>query len=190
MNAPMFSVLLAVSTSVWKGKWKWICSVVSDSLQPHGLLPTRFLCPWDFPGKNTGVGCHFFLQEIFPTQGLNPDLPHCRQMFYHLSQQGRPTSVYDTWNPHCECVLSHFSRVQLFATLSTTAHQAPLSMEFSRQEYWSGSPCPLPGNLPDPGIKLSSPPSPVLAGRVFTPGATWEAQILTKYIEKRIPNPQ
>ena len=35
------------------------CSVMSDSLQPHGLYPTRLLCPWDFPGKNTGVGCHF-----------------------------------------------------------------------------------------------------------------------------------
>ena len=39
-------------------------------------------------GKNTGVGCHFLLQEIFPTQGLNPGLPHCRQMLYHLSHQG------------------------------------------------------------------------------------------------------
>ena len=52
------------------------CSVVSDSLRPHGLYPTKFLCPWDFPGKSTGVGCHFLLQEIFPTQGLNPGLPH------------------------------------------------------------------------------------------------------------------
>ena len=42
-----------------------------DSLQPHGLQPTRFLCPWDSPGKNTGVGCHFLLQGIFPTQGSN-----------------------------------------------------------------------------------------------------------------------
>ena len=36
--------------------------------------------PWDFPGKNTGMGCHFLLQGVFPTQGSNPDLPHCRQM--------------------------------------------------------------------------------------------------------------
>ena len=42
-----------------------------DSLRPHGLQSTRILCPWDFPGKNTGVGCHFLLQEIFLTQGLN-----------------------------------------------------------------------------------------------------------------------
>ena len=51
---------------------------MSDSLWAYGLLPARILCPWDFPGKNIGVGCHFLLQEIFPTQGLNPGLPHCR----------------------------------------------------------------------------------------------------------------
>ena len=60
-------------------------SVVSNSLRPQALQPTRLLHPWDFPGKNTGVGCHFLLQEIFPTQGLNPGLLHCRQMLYHLS---------------------------------------------------------------------------------------------------------
>ena len=49
-------------------------SVISDSLQPHGLLPTRLLCPWDFPGKNTEVACHFLLQRIFPTQGSYPCL--------------------------------------------------------------------------------------------------------------------
>ena len=51
-----------------------IASVVSNSLQPHGLQLTRLLCPWDFPGKNTGVGCHALLQGIFPTQGSNPHL--------------------------------------------------------------------------------------------------------------------
>ena len=45
-----------------------VCSVVSNSLRPHGLQPTRLLCPWNFPGKNTGVGCHFLLQGIFLTQ--------------------------------------------------------------------------------------------------------------------------
>ena len=50
------------------------CSVMSNSLQPHGQQPARLLCPWDFPGKNTGVGCHFLLQGIFPTQGSNPRL--------------------------------------------------------------------------------------------------------------------
>ena len=45
-------------------------------LQPHGLYPARLLCPWDFPGKNIGVGWHFLLQGIFPTQSLNPRLLH------------------------------------------------------------------------------------------------------------------
>ena len=62
---------------------------------------------------------------------------------------------HDYWLPHpkVRIVLNHLSCVPLFATLWTVAHQAPLFMGFSRQEYWSGLPCPPPGNLPDPGIK-------------------------------------
>ena len=48
------------------------CSVVSDSSWPYGLEPARLFCPWGFPGKNIGVGCHFLLQGIFPIQGSNP----------------------------------------------------------------------------------------------------------------------
>ena len=66
--------------SVWK--WKLYRSVMSDSLRPCGLSPTRLLRPWDSPGKNTGVGCHFLLQGIFLTQGSNPGLLHCRQMLW------------------------------------------------------------------------------------------------------------
>ena len=51
-------------------------SVLSDSVRPHGLQPTRLLCPWDSPGKNTGAGCHGLLQGTFPTQGSNPCLLH------------------------------------------------------------------------------------------------------------------
>ena len=47
-------------------KWKWSRSVVSDSSWPHGLQPTRLFCPWDFPGKSTGVGCHCLLQNFAP----------------------------------------------------------------------------------------------------------------------------
>ena len=60
-----------------------VCSVVFNSLQPHGLWPTRFLCPWNSPGKNTRVGCYTLLQRIFGTQGSNPHLLfvlHCRQI--------------------------------------------------------------------------------------------------------------
>ena len=66
------------------------CLIVSGSLRPHGLQPARLLCPWDSPGKNTRVGCHALLQEIFPTQGSNQGLEHCRQILYHLNHQGSP----------------------------------------------------------------------------------------------------
>ena len=65
-------------------------SVVSNSLWTQDRKTARLFCPWDSPGKNTGVGCHALLQGIFPTQGSNPGFPHCRQILYHLSHQGRP----------------------------------------------------------------------------------------------------
>ena len=64
------------------------CSVVSDSLRPHGPWPVRLLCPWDSPGKNTGGSCHALLHGIFPTQKSNPGLLHCRQILYCLSHEG------------------------------------------------------------------------------------------------------
>ena len=68
-------------------KWKWSesrsCSVVSDSLQPHGLHSA-----WNSPGQNTGVDSLSLLQGIFPTQGWNPGLPHCRWLLYQLSHRG------------------------------------------------------------------------------------------------------
>ena len=64
------------------------CSVVSNSLRTHGLKPIMLLCPRDFPGKDTGVGCLFLLQGIFLTQGSNPGLLYCRQILYHLNHQG------------------------------------------------------------------------------------------------------
>ena len=77
------------------------------------------------------------------------------------------------------CMLIRFSCVLLFATLWTAACQAPLPMGFSRQEYWSGLPCPPPGDLPDPGIEPSSLEASALAGGYFTI-VTWEApQLLT-----------
>ena len=72
------------------GKWKWSRSVMSNSFRPHGLEPSRLLHPWNFPGKDTGVGCYLHLQGIFLSQGLNLGFPHCRQTLYHLSHQGSP----------------------------------------------------------------------------------------------------
>ena len=80
---PFHKLLLRLSIVV-------VCSIMSNSLKPHGLEPARLLCPWDSPGKNTGVGCHALLQGIFPTQESNQGLLHCRQILYQLSYWGRP----------------------------------------------------------------------------------------------------
>ena len=84
----------------------------------------------------------------------------------------------DQFMPYPQAVLSHFNHVRLFATLWTVAHQAPLSMGFSRQEYWSGLPCPPPGDLPNPGMEPSSLMSPALAARFLTTSTTWKAHRL------------
>ena len=76
-------------------------------------------------------------------------------------------------------MLSRLSCVQLFVTLWTVACQAPLSMGFSWQDYWSGLPCPPPGDLSYPGIEPESLMSPALAGGFFTTSATWEAQSIS-----------
>ena len=75
----------------------------------------QLCCPLDSPGKKTGVGCHFLLQGIFPTQGSNPDLPHCRQILYQLSHQGSPYIYIHT----CICAHTHIC-VHVCAKLSLT----------------------------------------------------------------------
>ena len=67
-------------------KWKWSCAVVSDSLRPQGLQPTRLLCPWDFPGKSTGVGCHCLLRDI------------CYCYSNNFNPIGFSTAVRSYWN--------------------------------------------------------------------------------------------
>ena len=104
-------------------------------------------------------------------------VPQCKA--YMLGVRGLWMAV---WGRQClsgvfkhAYVLSRFSCVQLVVTLQTTAHLAPLSMGFSRQEYLAGFPCSPPGDLPDPWIKPASLTSPALAGRFFTTSTTWEA---------------
>ena len=76
------------------------------------------------------------------------------------------------------CVYAQsFSYVPVFVTSWNVAHPAPLSMEFSRQEYCSRLPFPPPGDHPSPGIEPASPESPTLAGGIFTASAAWEALI-------------
>ena len=89
------------------------------------------------------------------------------------------------WFQHVMCLLSHFSHVQLCATQGTVAHQAPLSMGFSRQEYWSGLPCPPAGDLPNPGIEPASLTSLALVGGSLSlapPGKTLQHVIITKIL--------
>ena len=102
-------------------KWKWSRSVMSDSQRPHGLQPTRLLHPRDFPGKSTGVGCQvqWWHKQFSETTW--------KVVFTGKIVMKREQK----WK--CES-LSH---IQLFATLWTVTLQAPLSLEFSRQEYWS-----------------------------------------------------
>ena len=69
----------------------WATELNMFDLRPHGLQPSRLLCPRDFPGKNTGVGCHFFLQAIFPTQELNLHLQHWQAGSLPLSHEGCPS---------------------------------------------------------------------------------------------------
>ena len=92
------------------------------------------------------------------------------------SSQCRGPGFY-SWSGNWTCELSHFSRVQLFVTPWTVARQAPLSMGFSRREYWSGLPFPPQRILPHPGMEPVSFMSPVLADGFFTIGANWEAPI-------------
>ena len=94
---------------LWKWsevKWsevKWKSLVVSGSLWPRGLYS-----PWNSPGQNTGVGSFFLLQGIFPTQGLNPGLPHCWWILYQLSHKGSP---YTKVRVKCLCPVGGERRV-------------------------------------------------------------------------------
>ena len=78
------------------------CSVVSGTLRPHGLQRVRLLCPWDFPGKNTGVGCHSLLQGIVPTQSLKPSLLHL------LHWQADSLPLPHLGSPRYCCCSNHF----------------------------------------------------------------------------------
>ena len=116
----------------------------------------------------TPDSAHLIFLSIPPNQYIHIDWLVVGRMHFRASYS--LPSVSDV----C-AVLSHFSHVWLFATLCTITCQAPLSMGFSREEYWSGLPFPSLGNLPDPGIQPASLKSPALAGGFFTTRATWEA---------------
>ena len=120
---------------------------MSDSFcNPMDCSPPGSSVHADSPGKNTGVACHALLQRIFPTQGSNPGLPHYRRILYCLSHTIK--KIYGGGLVAKSC---------LTLCNPIVACQAPLSMGFSSQEYWSGLPFPSPGDLPHPETEPRSP---------------------------------
>ena len=123
--APFLRVFVCVS-----------CSVMSNSMQPHGLQPTRLLCPQDIPGKNTAVGCHSLLQGIFSTQGLNSGSS--------LQADSLPSESPGKSSTHyIKYLFGSFS--SSFACDSLLPHRlGPARLlcpwNFPRQEYWTGEP--------------------------------------------------
>ena len=89
-SKPELALASTVSGFIPSGLW-FGRSVISDSLWPHGLQHARLLCPWHFPEKNAGVGCHFLLQGILPTQGSNPGLLHWQAGSLLSEPPGKPT---------------------------------------------------------------------------------------------------
>ena len=133
-----------------------------------------------FPGlqahQRLGAAWKVKMWETDTPGSYNPE--HTHAVYTRLRNHSCGTFCERTYTPAApitSCMLSHFSHVQICATLWTIAHQAPLSMGFSRQEYWSGLQSPSPGDLPDPEIKPVTLTSPALAGRFFTISTTWEA---------------
>ena len=147
----------AESSPWFKGWWAFLPVMTSVSLQLHRFCTSDFLEFDNFPT--------FWLYTSSVSTG------HCI-----LSESGIFLKALRA------CLLSRFSHVWLFATLWTIACQAPLSMGFSRQEYWSWLPCPPPGDLSDPEIEPPSLMLPSLAGGFFTTSSNWEALMITNNI--------
>ena len=141
-------------------KWKWSLSVVPDSSWPHGLQPTRLLCPWDFPGMSTGVGCHCYLLfdhfQFMLIHELNIPGSYAIFFFIALDFVWPPVTSITVCCFHFGSASSFF--LELFLPSSPVAHWAPtilgsssfsvipffLFMGFSRQEWWSGLLSPSP----------------------------------------------
>ena len=134
---------------------------MSHSVQPHRWQPTRLPCPWDSLGKNTGVGCHFLLQYM-KVKSESEVAQSCPTLHNPMdcslpgsSARGIFQARVLEWGAidHLDSVISVFSYVcacsvsqscPTLATPWTAVHQAPPSMGFPRQEYWSGLPLPSP----------------------------------------------
>ena len=135
----------------------WVASVVSDSVWPQRRQPTRLPHPWDSLGKNAGVGCHFLLQcmkvksqsEVTQSCLTLSDPMDCslpgssiHGIFQARVLEWGAIAFSNAWKWKVKVKL--LGCTQLLATSWTAAYQAPPSMGFSRQEYWSGVPLPSP----------------------------------------------
>ena len=130
---------------------------MSDSVRPHRRQPTRLPHPWDSPGKNTGVGCHFLLQWR-KVKSESDVAQSCPTLSDPMDGSPPGSSVHGIFQARVlewgaiafsnagkwKVKVTSLSCVWLLATQWTAAHQAPPSMGFSRQEYWSGVPLPSP----------------------------------------------
>jgi len=143
------------------------CSVTKSCLTLlwlHGPLPSRLLCPWDSPGKNTGVGCHFLFQGIFPTQGLMPHLLHCRWICCQWATREALSIVYVVYIVYVYCTYIYYMRacecaksLQLCLILCSLIDCSSPGFSVRRilQARILGA-CPPPENLPNPGIEPKS----------------------------------
>ena len=154
---------------------------MSNSLRPHGLQTTRLLCSWNFPSRLTEVGCHFLLQ-CMKVKSESEVAQLCRTLSDPMVCRPPGSSVHGIFQARVlewgaiKSSLEYLKHLFLlsfscqvitnsFATPWTVTYQAPLSMGFPRQDYWSGLPCPSPRDLPDPGTEAASP---ALPGVFFT----------------------
>ena len=112
-------------------------STVSDSAAPW--TDPRLLCPWDFPGKITGVSCHFFLQRIFLTQRSNPGLLHCTQILYWLNYDGSSMLLLSS----SKRKTSHYSRITMYGSQHNQHHLGPLDFLLSFNWPYPGLYCEL-----------------------------------------------
>ena len=155
---------------------------MSDSLQPHGqphvheIFQARIL-EWVAMPSSRGSFWPRGQSQVFSNSGRFFTIWATKeaQVTYSLTGKWTQAIAVKVSNPNNQTTreglgfmtLSRFNRVQLFVTPWTVPDQAPLPMGFSRQEYWSGFPCPPSGDLPDPGIEPMSVTSPALASRAF-----------------------
>ena len=164
--------LRVVARMVCLGRWIW-----GKPWTYHSVKETEWL--WDPREASKWLKSPSKIASVSEGTEAAKMLPCTERIWETWANRSFVTNLrYDT-----AVVLSCLSHVRLFSTLWTVACQAPLSMGFSRQEYWSELPCPPPGDLPDPWIEPKSLRSPVLAGGLFTTSTAWEALIQQRAVQ-------